>query len=111
MRQRLLGANLDLSHKSIHKGTITRDKVLEVILCVVESLPLALQDALHDNATSPNPSFGVFFAVVYHYLLLANKPVLSLPQHTRDSRSFLQTALDVSRSIIASEFTALSRVC
>jgi hypothetical protein len=101
---RLLGASLDLFHKSIHKRVITRDKVLEMTYRTHawwNSLPLTLQDDLDGSQTGPNPQFGAFFAMLYHHLiLLNNRPFLSLPTHTVDFRSCLQSALSASRAIL-----------
>ncbi len=66
------------------------------------SLPSALQDDVHSDASSSAPQYGTFFSLLYHYLiLLINRPFLSLPTHTVDFQLSLQSALNASRSIIA----------
>ena len=101
----LLGASLDLFHKSIHRRVITRDKVIEINYRTHawwNSLPLTLQDDLESDRTGTNPQFAAFFAMLYHYLiLLNNRPFLSLPPQTMDFRSCLQMALGASRNIVA----------
>ncbi|KAB5511697.1 fungal-specific transcription factor [Coniochaeta sp. 2T2.1] len=101
---RLLGASLDLFHKSIHKRVITRDQVVEITYRTHawwNSLPLTLQDDLDGSPAGTNSQFSAFFAMLYHYLiLLINRPFLSLPTHTVDFRSCLQSALSASRSIV-----------
>ncbi|KAL1874751.1 hypothetical protein VTK73DRAFT_228 [Phialemonium thermophilum] len=99
----LVGASLDLFHKSIHRRSITWDKVLE-LTCRIHSwwngLPPALQDDEGDSNKPPSPYSG-FFALSYYYLILfVNRPFLSLPTHRTDFRSSLQAALGASRSII-----------
>ncbi|KND93720.1 hypothetical protein TOPH_01894 [Tolypocladium ophioglossoides CBS 100239] len=94
---RLLGAALDLFHKSIHSRSITWDKILELTSRVHSwwnSLPLALQD-------SSEPMLGPYFAKLYHYLILfINRPFLSLPTHRADFRSGLQSAVVARCSIV-----------
>ncbi|KAB5533368.1 fungal-specific transcription factor [Coniochaeta sp. 2T2.1] len=101
---RVLGATLDLFHKSIHKRVITRDQVVEITYQAHawwNSLPLTLQDDLDGSPAGTNTKFSAFFAMLYHYLiLLINRPFLSLPTHTVDFRSCLQSALSASRSIV-----------
>lgn len=101
---RLIGASLDLFHKSIHKRVITRDKVLDMTYKTHawwNSLPFTLQDDLESTPTSPNSRFGAFFTMLYnHLVLLNNRPFLSLPTHTVDFRSCLQSALGASRTIL-----------
>jgi len=102
---RLLGASLDLFHKSIHRRVITRDKVIEITYRTHawwNSLPLTFQDDLESDQTGTNPQFAAFFAMLHHYLiLLNNRPFLSLPPQTIDFRSCLQMALGASRIIVA----------
>ena len=102
---RLLGTSLDLLHKSIHKRSITWDKVLEITYQVHawwNSLPSALQDKSTEDDTDMKAHFGSFFAMLYHYLiLLINRPFLSLPAHTVEFQSSLQSALGCGRSILA----------
>lgn len=101
---RLVGASLDLFHKSIHKRVITRDNVLEMTYRTHawwNSLPLTLQNDSNDNPSSPNSHYSAFFAMLYHHLiLLNNRPFLSLPTNTVDFRSSLQSALNASRAIL-----------
>ncbi|OAA36329.1 Transcription factor [Beauveria brongniartii RCEF 3172] len=95
----LLGAALRLFHTSIHRRSIVVDKVLDITARIHSwwnSLPFSLQD--EEGSES---SFGAFFAVLYHHLLLfINRPFLSLPTDREDFRSSLQSALNASRSII-----------
>ncbi|PNY18341.1 Uncharacterized protein TCAP_07545 [Tolypocladium capitatum] len=97
---RLLGAALDLFHKSIHSRCITWDKILELTSQVHSwwnSLPLALQDV----TGSSEPMLGPYFTMLYHYLILfINRPFLSLPTHRADFRSGLQSAVIASCSIM-----------
>lgn len=102
---RLLGASLNLFHKSIHTRVITREKVTELTYRIHtwwNSLPSTLQDEPEGSSTGANPQFAAFFTTLYHYLiLLCNRPFLSLPPHTMGFRSCLQAALGASRSIVA----------
>ncbi|PQK08078.1 hypothetical protein BB8028_0001g01570 [Beauveria bassiana] len=97
----LLGAALQLFHTSIHRRSIVVDKVLDITARIHSwwnSLPFSLQD---EDTAGSEPSFGAFFAVLYHHLLLfINRPFLSLPTDREDFRSSLQSALNASRSII-----------
>ncbi|POR33798.1 Uncharacterized protein TPAR_05979 [Tolypocladium paradoxum] len=97
---RLLGAALDLFHRSIHSRSITWDKILELTSRVHSwwnCLPLALQDV----ADSSEPMLAPYFAMLYHYLILfVNRPFLSLPTHRADFRSGLQSAVVASCCII-----------
>ena len=97
---RLLGAALDLFHKSIHCRSITWDKILELTSRVHSwwnNLPLALQGA----ADSSQHVLSPYFAMLYHYLILfINRPFLSLPTHRVDFRSGLHSAVVASCSIV-----------
>ena len=102
---RLLGSSLDLLHRSIHKRSISWDKVLEITYQTHawwNSLPSALQDDSIEDLHNPKPNFSTFFAIIYHYLILfINRPFLSLPTYTVEFQSSLQSALSASRAILA----------
>ena len=98
---RLLGAALSLFHTSIHKRSITWDRVRNITSQIHSwwnSLPPVLQD---DDSAGSASQYGVTFSVLYQNLiLLVNRPFLSLPTQREEFRSSLQQALGASRSIV-----------
>ncbi|KAJ9157935.1 putative Fungal specific transcription factor [Pleurostoma richardsiae] len=97
---KLLGASLDLFHKSIHKRLITWDNVLEITYRT-EAWWNNLPSMLQDDSPRSKSQFGAFFSILYHHLILfINRPFLSLPRHMLEFRSSMQSALSASRSIL-----------
>ncbi|KAH8667017.1 fungal-specific transcription factor domain-containing protein [Xylariales sp. PMI_506] len=102
---RLVGEALELFHKSLHSRAMTREKVTE-LTCRIHSwwnsLPVTLQDENENPSAGAKQTYVTFFAIAYNYLLiLINRPFFSLPTHSMDFQSSLQSAVSASRNIIS----------